>query len=158
MWSYPSIWSVWSCLEALFTANLIKTPSGSSQIAPNVDPTSALNFFIIYNSSASGVRIWGYLEGPWWWFYQIRGKKSFTTRPNTPYGGETSRYSLLQGGVANSSTPINVLYLHTGGRVQNCKLLDLDKVFFRIQPHTLFCVYRGKVLWILNVNNDLPNV
>ena len=29
----------------------------------------------------------------------IRGKKSFKTRPNTPYGGETSRYSLLQGGV-----------------------------------------------------------
>ena len=25
--------------------------------------------------------------------------KSFKTRPNTPYGGETSRYSLLQGGV-----------------------------------------------------------
>ena len=26
-------------------------------------------------------------------------KKSFKTRPNTPYGGETSYYSLLQGGV-----------------------------------------------------------
>ena len=25
--------------------------------------------------------------------------KSFKTRPNTPYGGETSCYSLLQGGV-----------------------------------------------------------
>ena len=38
-------------------------------------------------------------EDPESGFYQIRGKKSFKTRPNTPYGGETSRYSLLQGGV-----------------------------------------------------------
>ena len=28
-------------------------------------------------------------------------KNSFKTRPNTPYGGETSHYSLLQGGVFN---------------------------------------------------------
>ena len=36
------IWSVWSCFEALFTANLKKPPPGSSQVPPNVDPTSAL--------------------------------------------------------------------------------------------------------------------
>ena len=32
-------------------------------------------------------------------FYQIRSKKSFKTRQNTQYGGGTSSYSLVQGGV-----------------------------------------------------------
>ena len=35
-------------------------------------------------------------------FYQNHSKKSFKTRPNIPYGEETSRYSLLQGGVSHS--------------------------------------------------------
>ena len=37
-------------------------------------------------------------EDPEGGFYQILSKKSFKTKPNTPYGGETSPYSLLQGG------------------------------------------------------------
>ena len=61
--------------------NLIKPPS---QIAPNADPTSAIG------------ATWEDLEGG---FYQIHSKKNFKTRPNTPYGGETSHYALLQGGV-----------------------------------------------------------
>ena len=55
--------------------------------------------FLLLIQCASGVHIWGYLEGPWEWFFQIRSKKSFKTRPNGPYGGETSSYSLLQPGV-----------------------------------------------------------
>ena len=31
--------------------------------------------------------------------FRIRSKKNFKTRPKTAYGGETSRHSLLQGGV-----------------------------------------------------------
>ena len=33
-------------------------------------------------------------------FIKFTVKKSFKTRPNTPYGGDTSSYSLIQGGVA----------------------------------------------------------
>ena len=44
-------------------------------------------------------------EDPEGGFYQIRSKKSFKTRPNTPYGGGTSHYSLLQGGVCDVSKP-----------------------------------------------------
>ena len=36
---------------------------------------------------------------PWWLFFQICSIKSFKTRPKSPYGGETSIYSLLQQGV-----------------------------------------------------------
>ena len=50
---------------------------------------------------ASGVHIWGYLEGPCGWYFHIRSKKSFKKRPNSPYGGETSSYSLLQQGVGS---------------------------------------------------------
>ena len=32
----------WSCFRALFTTNLIKPPLGSSQVPPNLDPTSTL--------------------------------------------------------------------------------------------------------------------
>ena len=57
-------------------------------------------FLIIMEQCAFGA----FCEDSWGWFYQIRGKKSFKTRPNTPYGGETSRYSLLQGGVSGTSS------------------------------------------------------
>ena len=46
-----------------------------------------------------GVRIWGYLGGPWGWFFRICSKKSFKTRPKSPNGGKTSIYSLPQQGV-----------------------------------------------------------
>ena len=50
---------------------------------------------------ASGVHIWWYLGGdPEGWLFQICSKKSFKTKPNTPYGGETSCFSLFQGGVS----------------------------------------------------------
>ena len=52
---------------------------------------------------ASGVRIWGY--------YQIHSKKSIKTRQNTPYGGETLCYSLLQGGVTNSKLEFGLRYI-----------------------------------------------
>ena len=34
--------TIWSCFKALFNVNLKKQPPGSSQVPPNVDPTSAL--------------------------------------------------------------------------------------------------------------------
>ena len=37
-------------------------------------------------------------------FFRICSKKSFKTRPNSPYGGETSSYSLLQQGVGDFLT------------------------------------------------------
>ena len=35
-------WTVLSCFKALFTANLKKPPPGTSQVQPNLDPTSVL--------------------------------------------------------------------------------------------------------------------
>ena len=61
---------------------------------------SVLAFYFTYNSSALvGSEFGAIWEDPGGGFFQIGGKKSFKTRPNTPYGGETSCYSLLQGGV-----------------------------------------------------------
>ena len=45
------------------------------------------------------------------WFFQIRIKKSFKTRPNTPYGGETSHYSLLQGGLSTQDNQTLALFI-----------------------------------------------
>ena len=50
--------------------------------------------------------IWEDPEGE---VYQIRGKKSFKTRPNTTYGGETTRYSLLQGGVISYYSTLHTM-------------------------------------------------
>ena len=59
-----------------------------------------LYFYFTYNLSALVGSAFGAIwEDPEGGFYQIHGKKSFKTRPNTPYGGETSCYSLLQGEV-----------------------------------------------------------
>ena len=54
----------------------------------------------------------GYLGEPWGWFFRIRGRKSFKTRPNTPYGGETSCYSLFQRGVVLISTSVMNEYMY----------------------------------------------
>ena len=63
--------------------------------------------------------IWEDPEGV---LYQIHIKKSFKTRPNTPYGGETSSYSLLQGGVHSR--------IHIVCKVQLQKLqMDKIKIF-----------------------------
>ena len=57
-------------------------------------------FNFTYNSCVLvGSEFGGTWEDPEGGFYQIRCSKSFKTRPNTPYGGETSIYSLLQQGV-----------------------------------------------------------
>ena len=58
-----------------------------------------MHYFTYKSSELVGSEFGGHLGGHWGGFYQICGKKSFKTRPNTPYGGETSRYSLVQGGV-----------------------------------------------------------
>ena len=62
-----------------------------------------MDLFLFYLSFKCGALVWSAFgaiwEDPEGGFYQIRGKKSFKTRPNTPYGEETSRYSPLQGGV-----------------------------------------------------------
>ena len=56
-----------------------------------------LEFYFTYNSSALvGSTFGGTWEDPWGWFFQIRSKKSFKTRPKSPYGGETSIYLLLE--------------------------------------------------------------
>ena len=44
------------------------------------------------------------MGGPWGWFFRIFSEKSFKIRPNSPYGWETSSYSLLQQGVINHAT------------------------------------------------------
>ena len=57
---------------------------------------NVLDFYFTYYSSM--------LKGKYAFegcFFQIRSKKSLKTRPNSPYGEETSSYSLLQQGVFN---------------------------------------------------------
>ena len=63
-----------------------------------------IDIYFTYNSSALVGSAFGAIwEDPVDGFYQIHGKKSSKTRPNTQYGGETLYYSLLQEGV---------LYIH----------------------------------------------
>ena len=61
---------------------------------------------------ASEVHIWGYLGGPWRCFFRNCSKKSFKTRPNSPYGGETLSYLLLQQGVLTKTKTL-LMYFYT---------------------------------------------
>ena len=55
------------------------------------------DFYFTYNSSALvGSAFGATWEDPGGCFFKFLNKKSFKTRTNIPYGGETSRYSLLQ--------------------------------------------------------------
>ena len=59
-----------------------------------------LYFYFTYNSSALVGSAFGAIwEDPEGGFMKFAIKRRFKTRPNTPYGGETLCYSLLQGGV-----------------------------------------------------------
>ena len=59
-----------------------------------------LIFILLINSNALvGSKFEGTWEDPGGVFFQIRSKKSFKARPNSPYGGETSSHLLLQQGV-----------------------------------------------------------
>ena len=73
-----------------------------------------------------GSEFGGYLGGLWGWFLSNSRKKElqkFKTRPNPQYWGETSCYSLLQGGVYKRKYCISNLLKKL--QVQNCKKIAL---------------------------------
>ena len=104
--------------------------------------TSALVFYFTYNSSALvGSTFGSTWENPVWWVFRICIKKSFKTRPNSPYGEETSSYSLLQQGVISMLKWANVLLMLTlalviiWAKVQTQRCLRYFSTFLHSWPH-----------------------
>ena len=101
----------------------MQTPLARTWIISKITVQVHLHFDFTYNLSVLVGSVFGATwedPGLWGCFFQIRCKKSLKTRPNSPYGGETSSYSLLQQGV---------YYQCTSGVCNNTELQAIGGLF-----------------------------